>query len=118
MESEAPKRLVVTDHTGDHYIPLNHLVCILAHKYSCTIYHVNAERKLHTLTGSRTMLYYAKQLEGRLMPVHRNACVNPNYVSKLLTSRIVKFSVADMPRVVASTRLYPKVRAALRSRYL
>jgi len=114
MKSGTPQRLVVTTNTGDHYIPLDKLVCIKSKKGRCIMYYINGQQQVETLTSTRTMNYYYHQAEKLLLPVHRNACVNPQYVSALLSSQKIKFSVAGVDAVLVSHRMLRKVRAALR----
>ena len=114
MELGTSKKLVVTDALGDHYIPLNQLICLIAKRGYCTIYFLNAQQQLQQLTATRTMNHYFGQTKGQLINIHRNACVNPRYVGALLVSQRVRFTVEGIETVRVADRKFRKVRAYMR----
>lgn len=115
MEPGTSKRLVVTDALGDHYIPLDQLICLVAkNRGYCAIYYLNAQQQVQQLTGTNTMSSYFGACKGHLLQIHRNACINPQYVSGLLTSQKIRFSVEGIETVRVADRRFRKVRAFFR----
>lgn len=114
MEIGTSKKLVVTNAQGDHYIPLNRIICLLVNNGYCTIYYLNPTNTLASLESTKRMRYFFDQTEGQMIEVHRNACVNPHYISALLSTFKIQFSVEGLPSVFVADRKYRKTRAHLR----